>query len=248
MSEGLTGLTALVTGAGRGIGFAIADALAKGGASVAVNDLEAGRAEETAKRIGAAAIPAPGDVSNASGVATIYEIVSRELGHVDIVINNAGADRALPILEIDEAEWDRLMTINLKSAFLVTKAALPGMIERNFGRVISLSSLVARQGAMNGGIHYAASKAGILGFTRTLARQMAAHGITANALAPGVIDTDLIRENMPDDVRQKVRAAIPLGALGDATDVAAAAAFLASREAGYITGTTIDVNGGFWIG
>ncbi|MEZ5905221.1 MAG: SDR family NAD(P)-dependent oxidoreductase [Geminicoccaceae bacterium] len=244
----LQGRRALVTGAGRGIGFAIAEAMTREGAEVAVNDIDAPRAEAAVARLGGNALCVPGDVSTGTGVAAIYERIAAAWGGVDIVVNNAGADKALPILEMDEAEWDRLMAINLKSIFLVTKAALPFMIERHYGRVLSLASIVARQGALNGGIHYATSKAGVLGFTRTLARQMAKHGITANAIAPGVVDTDLVRENMPAEMRVRIEGAIPLGALAEPRNIAEAALFLVSEEAAYVTGATLDVNGGFWMG
>lgn len=244
----LLGRRALVTGAGRGIGFAIAEAMIREGAKVAVNDIDVVRAEAAVARLGGHALCVPGDVSTGPGVASIYERIAAAWDGIDIVVNNAGADKALPILEMDEAEWDRLMAINLKSVFLVTKAALPFMIEKRYGRVLSLASIVARQGALNGGIHYATSKAGILGFTRTLARQMAKHGITANAIAPGVVDTDLVRENMPAEMRVRIEGAIPLGALAEPRNIAEAALFLVSDEASYVTGATLDVNGGFWMG
>ncbi len=244
----LLGRRALVTGAGRGIGFAIAEAMIREGAEVAINDIDVVRAEAAVARLGGKALCAPGDVSTGAGVASIFETIATAWGGVDIVVNNAGADKALPILEMDEAEWDRLMAINLKSVFLVTKSALPFMIEKHYGRVLSLASIVARQGALNGGIHYATSKAGILGFTRTLARQMAKHGITANAIAPGVVDTDLVRDNMPAEMRVRIEGAIPLGALAEPGNIAEAALFLVSDEASYITGATLDVNGGFWMG
>jgi NAD(P)-dependent dehydrogenase (short-subunit alcohol dehydrogenase family) len=244
----LKGRKALVTGSGRGIGRAVAESLIACGARVAINDIDDVRAERCASELGESAIAVPGDVSNSSEVARIFEAMAESFGPIDVLVNNAGADRAIPLLEIDEAEWDRLMTINVKSVFLCTKAALPAMIEKGYGRVVSVSSMVARQGAMNGGIHYASSKAAILGFTRTLARQFAYAGITANAVAPGVIDTDLIAENMTADVRAKIVSLIPLKSMGDAIDVGAAVAFLASEESRYITGTVLDINGGFWIG
>ncbi|RYE56127.1 MAG: SDR family oxidoreductase [Rhizobiaceae bacterium] len=167
---------------------------------------------------------------------------------VDILINNAGMDHAVSILDLEEDDWDRLMAVNLKSAFLFSKAVIPGMIEHGYGRIVCTSSSVARRGAMNGGIHYGSTKGGMLGFARTLARQMAKTGITVNAIAPGVIDTDLIRTHMKPEVREMVIKDIPLGRLGDVSEVAKAAAFLASDDASYITGATLDINGGFWIG
>lgn len=248
MTASLENKVALVTGSGRGIGKAIAEELARRGAQVAVNDLNGEWAESTASAIGAKAIPVAGDVSRSQEVHRIVEDCERRLGSIDILINNAGVDKAVRLPDMDEAEWDRIIGINLKSVFLCTKAVLPGMIAKGSGRVISMSSIVARQGAMNGGIHYASSKAAILGFTKTLARQHAADGITANAIAPGVIDTDLIAEHVSPQMRKKIEASIPLGALGAKTDIGATAAFLASDDAAYITGATVDVNGGFWMG
>jgi NAD(P)-dependent dehydrogenase (short-subunit alcohol dehydrogenase family) len=152
------------------------------------------------------------------------------------------------ILDLAEDEWDRLMAVNLKSAFLFSKAVLPGMIERKHGRIVCMSSIVAHQGAMNGGIHYATTKAGMLGFARTLARQMAKTGVTVNAIAPGVVDTDLIRTHMKPEMRERVTQAIPLGRLADPAEIGKAVAFLVSDDASYVTGATLDVNGGFWIG
>ncbi|MBS7701795.1 SDR family NAD(P)-dependent oxidoreductase [Chelatococcus asaccharovorans] len=244
----LDGRVAVVTGAGRGIGRAVAEALHARGARVAIADINGDTARRTADALGEGAFAVVGDAGRGDDVARMVAEVERGLGNIDILVNNAGQDNALSILDIDEAEWDRLMTTNLKSVFLWTKAVLPGMIAKGRGRVVSMSSLVGRQGAINGGIHYATTKAGILGFTRTLARQMAKHGITANAVAPGLIDTDLIRENVTPETRERLQQAIPLARLGATADVGNAVAFLASDEAAYITGATLDVNGGFWIG
>lgn len=169
-------------------------------------------------------------------------------GGVDILVNNAGIDRATPLPDLEEEEWDRLVQTNLKSVYLCSRGVLTSMAERGGGSIVSLASIVARQGAMNGGIHYAATKAAILGFTRTLARQAADRGIRVNAVAPGIIDTDLIRENMPGDVKAALTQSIPLKRLGEPDDVGRAIRFLCSDEAAYITGVTLDVNGGFWIG
>ncbi|MCO6381484.1 SDR family NAD(P)-dependent oxidoreductase [Oceanicola sp. 502str15] len=244
----LAGKVAIVTGAGRGIGAAIAKALHARGSRVAVVDVNHETAAGTASEMGANAIGIEADVSRSEAVSAMVAQVVETFGGIDILVNNAGIDRAVPILEMEEAEWDRLMEINLKSVFLCTKAALPAMIERGGGSVISTSSIVARQGAMNGGIHYAASKGAILAFTKTLARQMAQHGIRANAIAPGVVDTDLIREHMSEAMREKVTSAIPLGRLAQTTEIGGLVAYLASDEARYVTGATLDINGGFWIG
>ncbi|BCB20219.1 glucose 1-dehydrogenase [Bosea sp. ANAM02] len=244
----LAGRVALVTGAGRGIGGAIADALAARGAAVIVNDIDEGLARQRAAALGERALAAPGDASAAADVRRVVEAGIAAFGRIDILVNNAGQDRAVPILELEEEEWDRFMVVNLKSAFLFSKAVLPGMIERGQGRIVCMSSIVAHQGAMNGGIHYATTKAGMLGFARTLARQMARTGVTVNAIAPGVVDTDLIRTHMKPEMREKVTQAIPMGRLADPAEIGRAVAFLVSDDASYLTGATLDVNGGFWIG
>lgn len=244
----LSGKTAIVTGSGRGIGRAIAEGLHAAGANVVIADIDADTAAQTASDLGERAVAVQTDVSKAEAIAAMVATASDTFGGVDILVNNAGVDKAVGILDMDEAEWDRLMDINLKSVFLCTKAALPSMIERGGGSVISTASIVARQGAMNGGIHYAASKGAIIAFTKTLARQMADKGVRANCIAPGVIDTDLIAENMAPDVRRKIEGAIPAGRLGRTDEVGAVVAFLASDRASYVTGATIDINGGFWIG
>jgi NAD(P)-dependent dehydrogenase (short-subunit alcohol dehydrogenase family) len=244
----LQGRVALVTGAGRGIGGAIADALAARGASIVVNDIDEALASARAAKLGRSAIAAQGDASSANDVRRTVEAGIAAFGKIDILVNNAGQDRAVSILDLAEDEWDRLMAVNLKSAFLFSKAVLPGMIERKHGRIVCMSSIVAHQGAMNGGIHYATTKAGMLGFARTLARQMAKTGVTVNAIAPGVVDTDLIRTHMKPEMRERVTQAIPLGRLADPAEIGKAVAFLVSDDASYVTGATLDVNGGFWIG
>lgn len=244
----LNGQAAIVTGAARGIGLAAAEALHAAGASVAILDLDGKAARQAAASFGDRGLGIAADVSKGDEVrAAVAEAIER-LGGIDVLVNNAGVDQATPILEMDEEEWDRVLSINLKGVFLVTKAVLPSMIERGGGSVVSLTSIVARQGAMNGGIHYAASKGGIIAFTKTLARQMAGQGIRANAVAPGVVDTDLIRTHMPPEMRAKVEAAIPKGRLARTGEIGSVIAFLSSEAASYMTGATVDVNGGFWIG
>lgn len=244
----LKGKVALVTGAGRGIGNAVARGLADRGATLAVNDLDATTAAAATAEIGNGAIAVAGDVSDEAVVTSMVETTLAKLGRIDILVNNAGMDRAASIVDISVDEWDRFMAVNLRSVFLCSRTVLPHMRERGSGSIVNLSSIVGRQGALNGGIHYATTKAGILGFTRTLARQTATQGITVNAVAPGVIDTDLIRENVTPEARERLTSAIPKQRLGETGEVANAIAFLASDEARYITGATLDVNGGFWMG
>ena len=248
MDNSSSSIVALVTGSGRGIGRATAEALLARGARVVINDLDADRATATARELGTNAVAMPADVSSKTAVNAMVNAIMERFGRLDVLVNNAGMDRAALITEIEEDEWDRFMAVNLKSVYLCSKAVLPAMIELERGRIVNLASLVARQGALNGGIHYATTKAGILGFTRTLARQVAKHGITVNAVAPGVIDTELIRENVAPATREKLINAIPLGRVGTVKNVGDTIAFLASDEAEYITGATIDINGGLWMG
>jgi len=248
VNQNLLGRVALVSGGGNGIGGAIASELAARGAKVVVNDIDADRAHRKAQEIGNGAIAAPGDASSSADVNAAVALALSGFGKIDILVNNAGMDQAVSILDLEEEDWDRLIAVNLKSAFLFSKAVLPGMIERKYGRIVCTSSVVAHRGAMNGGIHYGTTKGGMLGFARTLARQMAKTGVTVNAIAPGVVDTDLIRTHMSPEVREIVIQDIPLGRLADPSEIGKAVAFLASDDAGYITGATLDVNGGFWIG
>ena len=169
-------------------------------------------------------------------------------GSVDILVNNAGADHPCPLTEMDEDEWQRLIDVNLKSVYLCAKAVLPAMIARGRGRIVNLSSQVGRQGALKGGIHYSAAKAGVLGFTRTLARQVGRDGITVNAIAPGIIDTDFVRGNLDPATIETLRQALPIGRLGRPEEVASVVAFLVSDDASYVTGATLDINGGSWMG
>jgi NAD(P)-dependent dehydrogenase (short-subunit alcohol dehydrogenase family) len=248
MNDTSSSFVALVTGSGRGIGRATAASLLARGARVVINDLDADRAIATAGELGANAVAIPADVSSKISVSEMVNAIVERFGRLDVLVNNAGMDHAAPITDIEEDEWDRFMAVNLKSVYLCSRAVLPAMIERQWGRIVNVSSLVARQGALNGGIHYATTKAGMLGFTRTLARQVAKHGITVNAVAPGVIDTELIRENVAPATREQLIKAIPLGRIGTIKNVGDTIAFLASDEAEYITGATIDINGGLWMG
>jgi 3-oxoacyl-[acyl-carrier protein] reductase len=241
--EPLQGKVALVTGASRGIGRAIAEALAAAGADVAVN-FRSGAAEaaEVCRRIeglGRRALGVGADVSRADEVAAMVGRVREVLGDISILVNNAGITRPQPIDEITEKDWDEVIDTNLKSVFLVTRAVLPAMRAARWGRIINLSSVAAQLGGVVGP-HYAASKAGILGLTRSYAAILAKEGITANAIAPALIETDMIRGN--PRARPEL---IPVGRFGDVSEVASVAVMLAGN--GYITGQTISVNGGWYM-
>ena len=238
----LSGRTALVTGASRGIGQAIALALAAEGADVAVNyRASAGKAEAVAAAVratGRRAVAIQADVADAAQVARLLQRAHDELGDVDVLVNNAGITKPQPFEEITEHDWDALMAINLKSCFLVTRAALPAMRARKWGRIINLSSVAAQVGGVVGP-HYAASKAGILGMTRFYASRLAGEGITVTAIAPALIETEMVTSN--PNAKADL---IPVGRFGAVDEVARVAVMLASN--GYITGQTINVNGGWY--
>jgi len=239
----LTGRTALVTGASRGIGRAVALALAKAGADIAVNyrtSAEAAReVESQIVALGRRAVAVQADVSSAADVARLVRTVEERLGGIDILVNNAGIARAQPLTEITEQDWDELITVNLKSCFLVTQAVLPGMRARRWGRIVNISSVAAHVGGVVGP-HYAASKAGMLGLTHSYAALLVQEGITANAISPALIETDMVRNNL-----NATPARIPVGRFGEVEEVASVVVMLA--ENAYITGQTIHVNGGWYM-
>ena len=241
--DNLNGRTALVTGASRGIGKAIAVALAHAGASVAVNYRErrdeAEAVAEEIRAIGARSVALQADLSIAAEARSAVEGACGALGPVGILVNNAGIARPQRIEEITEADWDQLIDTNLKSCFLVSQAALPGMRSLRWGRIINISSVAAHAGGVVGP-HYAASKAGMLGLTHSLASLLVKEGITANAITPALIDTDMVRSNLNASAER-----IPVGRFGDVDEVASVAVMLAMN--GYITGQTIHVNGGWYM-
>jgi 3-oxoacyl-[acyl-carrier protein] reductase len=247
----LTGRVALVTGAGRGLGRAVALRLAAAGAAVAVNDLDPAGAAATADAVtvaGGTAIALPGDAARADSVAALLGTLDRRFGRLDILVNNAGITRAQEIFDTDEADWDEVVRVNLTGPFLVAKAAMVRMRDAGRGgRIVNMGSMVGHQGAVRGWVHYGATKAGLHGLTKTLARTAAKHAITVNAVAPGIIASDmLIAGHGADGVAQLVQT-VPLGRLGTPEDVAAAVHFLSSDAARYITGAVIDVNGGMYM-
>jgi 3-oxoacyl-[acyl-carrier protein] reductase len=236
----LHGRVALVTGSSRGIGRAIAVALARGGADVAINYVTgAGDALRDIEATGRRGLAVKADVGLAADVARLVRTVEDGLGPVDILINNAGIARPQPIAEITENDWDDILRVNLKSCFLVTQAVLPGMRQRRWGRVVNISSVAAQVGGVVGP-HYAASKAGMHGLTHYYAAHLAGEGICVNAIAPALIDTDMVRAN-PNATASR----IPVGRFGTVDEVADIAVMLAGN--GYINGQTISVNGGWYM-
>jgi len=243
----LQGKVAVVTGGARGIGQGIATVLAAKGAAVAVWDLNAEGAEKTAAAIqeaGGRAIAVGGDASDASDVAAAAARTREELGPVAILVNNAGTTAYQPFTDITEEAWDRMIGINLKGPFLVTKELLPDMLAAGWGRIVNISSSSAQTGAP-AMAHYVASKGGVIGLTRALAVEYIDKGITVNHVPPGFIDTPLVRQG-PVDV-DAVAATMPMKRAGTPEDVAHAVAYLASEEAGYVTGQTLSTNGGRYL-
>ena len=234
---------ALVTGASRGIGAGIAIALAGAGADVAVNYREHAAAAQSVcaeiAALGRKAIAAQADVSRAQEITRMVREVEASLGPVDILVNNAAIAQPRAFEEITESEWEQILGVNLKSVFLVTQAVIAGMRKRKWGRIINLSSVAAQTGGAVGA-HYAASKAGIIGLTHSCASSFVKEGITVNAIAPALIETDMVRSNPNASPRL-----IPMGHFGKVDDVASIAVMLASNE--YITGQTISVNGGWYM-
>ena len=238
----LAGRTALVTGAARGLGRAISERLASLGAQVVLGDVTADALAEAARSIqegGGDAVSCVFDVSDAGAVRSAFA----SIGQVEILVNNAGICPLTPPEQTSEAEWDRVLGVNLKGAFLCTQAAVTGLRAAGWGRVVNIASAAGQIGGIAVGVHYAASKGGLLAMTKSYARLLAPYGVTVNAVAPGTAETDLIA-SWPQSVQDALRAKVPLGRFVQAKEIAAAVAFLCSAEAAAITGATIDINAG----
>jgi 3-oxoacyl-[acyl-carrier protein] reductase len=241
----LTGKTAFVTGSTRGIGHAIARALHAAGAKVAVVGRDRARAEAVAAELGDRAAGVACDVAQADQVEAAIAAAERALGPIDILVNNAGLTRDNILLRLTDADWNAVLDANLKGAFHTTRAVIKGMMKRRAGRIVNITSIVGLTGN-KGQANYAASKAGLIGFTKSVAKEYASRGVLANCVAPGFIETDMTAA-LPDEARATLLQDIALGRLGRPEDVAGAVLFLASDLAGYVTGQVLVVDGGMVI-
>ena len=248
MNLNLVGKIALVGGASKGLGKGCALQLAKEGANVGIADINTDIAEKTSQEIKASGVKSISiklDVSKQDDISNAFGIMVKEFGSVDILVNNAGITKDTVLLRMKEADWDAVMNINLKGTFLCSKEAVKIMSKQRYGKIISISSVVAFMGNP-GQANYSSSKAGLIGLTKTIAKEYAGRGIRANAVAPGFIQTAMT-DVLSDSVKDEMKKAIPLNEFGTPEDVASAVIFLASNEADYITGQVIHVNGGMYM-
>lgn len=245
----LSGKTSVVTGGCSGIGRAIAELYAREGAKVGIVDLDAGKAKQVADELGAAhgvtCIGAAADVADEAQVKAAFRAVVAALGDVNILVNNAGIDNTAPVDGMSTAMWDRMIAVHMTGTFFCTREVLPAMRRRKWGRIINLSSQLAHKGAASMA-HYCAAKAGIMGFTKSLAYEVAQEGITANCINPGATQTPLLRQ-IPDDWLARKKAEIPMGRFGRVEEIAPAALLLASDEGAYFLGASLNINGGDYM-
>jgi 3-oxoacyl-[acyl-carrier protein] reductase len=242
MKIDLTGRTALVTGSTRGIGRAIAEALAQAGARVAVVGRDQAKAAEAAAALGGGAQGFAADVGDPASIAALVESVEKAFGQIDILVNNAGLTRDNILFRVKDDDWDTVLDANLRGAFLAIRATARGMIKRRWGRIINIASIVGITGN-KGQANYAASKAGLIGLTKSVAKELGSRNVLVNAVAPGFIETDMTAAMTPE-ARAALSGQIPLERLGSPRDIAGVVTFLASDYASYITGQTLVVDGG----
>jgi len=246
-SNEFAGKVAIVTGAGQGMGRAVAERLANAGAKVVVNDMRGDAAVRAAGAIkvgGGEAIAIAGDVTSAADVREVADGALRQYGAIHILVNNAGVLRTTPIIDIEEDEWDLVVNVSMKGAYLCTRAVLPAMQRAGWGRIVNFSSSAGKTVSTLGGPHYTAAKTGLLGLTRSVAKEVAHYGITVNAVCPGLVDTEMVRSTITEERVNAYADSFPIPRLGQPREVAELVAFLASDRAAYITGSALDINGG----
>ena len=239
--------TAIITGAGQGMGKAVAERLAKGGSKIVVFDVNPDQAQaaiESLNEYDCETMAVTGDVTKKEDVEKAVKGSVAQFGQVDILINNAGVLRPTAVIDIDEKEWDWVVSVNLKGTFLFSQAVLKIMRKNNWGRIVNFSSTAGKNISTVGGAHYTSAKAGILGFTRHLAKEEAGYGITVNSVCPGLIDTEMVRNTIDPVKTQRYADSFPISRLGEPEEVAELVAFLCSNRAAYITGASLDINGG----
>lgn len=244
----LLGKVALVTGSGQGIGKAIALLLAEKGADIVVSDINLEKAQETAKEIeekGRRAMALKVDVADSEEVERMVETIIEKFSHIDILVNNAGITRDKLLLRMSVEDWDAVLDVNLKGVFNCTKSVIKYMSKQKSGKIVNIASVVGLMGNV-GQANYSASKAGVIGFTKTVAREFAQRGININAIAPGYIKTPMT-EVLPEKVKEELMKLIPMGRLGQPKDVAQAVLFLVSEASSYVTGQVLNVNGGIYM-
>ena len=238
---------AIVTGAGQGMGKAVAERLAQGGSKIVVFDINSDQAEAAISSLNeysSESMVVTGDVTKKDDVEKAVKDTVDRFGQVDILINNAGVLRPTAVIDIDEKEWDWVVAVNLKGTFLFSQAVLKIMRKNNWGRIVNFSSTAGKNISTVGGAHYTSAKAAILGFTRHLAKEEAGHGITVNSVCPGLIDTEMVRNTIDPVKTQRYADSFPISRLGEPEEVAELVAFLCSNRAAYITGASLDINGG----
>lgn len=238
----LTGMTALVTGASGGIGSAICQALAGQGARLAVSGSNVEKLEAFRASLGADHVAVPCNLGDKDSVEALVPAALEKLGQIDILVNNAGVTRDNLAMRMKDEEWEEVIKINLEAAFRLMRAATKPMMKARFGRIITITSVVGATGNP-GQVNYAASKAGLVGMSKALAAELASRNVTVNCVAPGFIRTAMT-DVLPDAQKEALNARIPMGRMGEGSDIGAAVAYLASKEAGYVTGQTLHVNGG----
>jgi 3-oxoacyl-[acyl-carrier protein] reductase len=237
--------TVIITGSARGIGKIIAEKFASMGANVVISDIELDQAEATAGEIGGSSFGVKANVTEQEDIDSLFERAKKEFGQIDIVVNNAGITRDTLMIRMSEKDWDMVLDINLKGSFLVTKTAAKYMMKQRYGRIVNISSVVGLTGNA-GQANYSASKAGMIGLTKSAAKELGGRGITVNAIAPGFIATDMT-ENLPQEAKEGFLGRVLIKRPGTPEDVASAVLFLASDEASYITGQVLAVDGGLTI-